>query len=143
MPDGKPAPTASVALTSGHRDAHGEFQAESRAYEVADARGRASFSLFGDDVYATSFRVEAEHGGTLASDLLEIDPPLGHAPRRLELAPGGSVRVRAQNDEGRPVAGVSLWLASNEGTRFVTGQRATTDALGEASSPRCARAAGM
>ncbi len=132
MPDGKPAPTASVALTSGHRDAHGEFQAESRTYEVADARGRASFSLFGEDVYATSFRVEAEHGGTLASDLLEIDPPLGHAPRRLELAPGCSVRVRALSDEGRPVAGVSLWLASNEGTRFVTGQRATTDALGEA-----------
>jgi hypothetical protein len=132
LPGGKPAAGASVALTSGRRDAHGEFQAASRSYEVTDAEGRARFSLFGDDVFATSFRVEAEHGGTLASDLLEIDPPLGHAPRRLELSPGGTVRVRAQNDEGRPVSGVSLWLASNEGTRFVTGQSATTDALGEA-----------
>jgi hypothetical protein len=131
LPDGKPAAGASVSLTTGSRGERGEFQAESRAYEVADKSGRARFALHGDDVWARSSRIEADHGGSLVSELLEIDPPLGRAPRRVELVQGGIVRVRATTDDGKPVSGVSLWLSANEGTRFVTGRQGVTDALGE------------
>jgi hypothetical protein len=131
LPDGGPAAGAAVSLTSGRRDAAGRFEPVARAYEESDANGRARFALFGTDAWEASFRVEAEHGGTLASDVLSLDPPTGRAPRTLGLHPGGIVRVRTRNDEGRPVAGVSLWISAHEDFDTVRGRAGDTDARGE------------
>lgn len=131
MPDGTPADGASVALTSGRRDERHDFVPLSRSYEVTDIRGRARFALFDIESLARSYRLEADHGAMLASELLEIDPPLGRRPQRLELAVGGSVHVTLRNDEGRPLSGVSLWLSSSDTPRFVTGRAGRTDARGE------------
>jgi len=131
LPDGEPAAGAAVSLSTGRRDEAGRFQAESRAYEESDARGRARFALFGPSAWEATFRVEAEHGGTLASDVLFLDPPIGNVPRKLELHAGGIVRVQARNDEGRPVAGVSLWISTPEDGESVRGRAGDTDARGE------------
>lgn len=131
LPDGGAAAGASVSLTWGHRDPPGRFLPEGRAYEEADGYGRARFALFGADTWDRSFRIEAEHKGTLASDVLSLDPPLGRATPVLGLHPGGLLRVRAANDEGRPVAGVSLWVETPDETGTVRGKAGETDARGE------------
>lgn len=131
MPDGTPAAGATVSLVGGRRDERGDFVPDARSYEVSDPLGRTRFALFGNDVYERSYVVEAEHRGTLASDPLELDPPIGMRPKTLDLQPGGVVRVHAQNDEGRPLSGVSLWVSTNEGGRFVSGRNGDTDASGE------------
>lgn len=131
MPDGTPAAGATVSLVGGRRDDRGDFVPDARSYEVSDPLGRTRFALFGNDVYERSYVIEAEHRGTLASDPLELDPPIGMRPKTLDLQPGGIVRVHAQNDEGRPLSGVSLWLSTNEGGRFVSGRNGGTDANGE------------
>ncbi len=131
LPDGGAAVGASVSLTYGKRDPTGRFLADGRAYEDADDYGRARFALFGSDTWERSFRIEAEHKGSLASDVLSLDPPLGaHAPV-LDLHPGGTVRVRASNDEGRPVSGVSLWIEAQDEPGVVRGRAGETDASGE------------
>lgn len=130
MPDGTPAEGASVALTSGRRDARHEFVPLARSYEVTDPRGRARFALFDLEALALSYRLEADHGTTLTSELVEIDPPLGTRAKRLDLAVGGAIDVRVQNDEGRPLSGVSLWLSTHESARFVTGRAGRSDATG-------------
>jgi hypothetical protein len=131
LPDGGAAAGASVSLTWGHRDPPGRFLAEGRAYEETDGYGRARFALFGSDSWERSFRIEAEHKGTLASDVLSLDPPLGRSTPVLGLHPGGLLRVRAANDEGRPVAGVSLWVETPDDTGTVRGKAGETDARGE------------
>jgi hypothetical protein len=131
MPDGTPAAGATVSLVGGRRDERGDFVPDARLYEVSDPLGRTRFALFGADVYERSYVIEAEHRGTLASDPLELDPPIGMRPKTLDLQPGGIVRVHAQNDEGRPLSGVSLWLSTNEGGRFVSGRNGDTDASGD------------
>lgn len=131
LPDGQPAQGAAVSLTLGDRGANGAFVPVERDFEEADALGRVRFPLFGDDVFGRSVQVEAEHGGTLASDVLELEPPLVLRPVALALHPGGVVRVRTKNDEGRPIAGVSLYLAVHEDARSVRGWHAASDATGE------------
>jgi hypothetical protein len=131
LPDGAAAAGASVSLTWGHRDAPGRFQPEGRSYEETDDYGRAHFALFGSDAWDRSFRIEAEHHGTLASDVLSLDPPLGRAAPVLGLHPGGVLRVHASNDEGRPVAGVSLWIEAQDESGTVRGRAGETDARGE------------
>jgi len=49
----------------------------------------------------------------------------------LGLHPGGVLRVRASNDEGRPVAGVSLWIEAQDESGTVRGRAGETDARGE------------
>lgn len=131
LPDGSAAVGAAVSLTSGRRDAYGRFVPEGRSYEDADDYGRARFALFGSDTWERSFRVEAEHKGALASDVLSLDPPLGTRAPVLALYPGGILRVRASNDEGRPVAGVSLWVEAQDEPGVVRGRAGDTDARGE------------
>jgi hypothetical protein len=131
LPDGGAAVGASVSLTFGKRDATGRFLADGRAYEDADDYGRARFALFGSDTWERSFRIEAEHKGSLASDVLSLDPPLGTRAPVLDLHPGGTVRVRASNDEGRPVSGVSLWVEAQDEPGVVRGRAGETDASGE------------
>jgi hypothetical protein len=131
LPDGGAAVGASVSLTYGKRDATGRFLPDGRAYEDADDYGRARFALFGSDTWERSFRIEAEHRGSLASDVLSLDPPLGARAPVLELHPGGALRVRASNDEGRPVSGVSLWIETQDEPGLVRGRAGETDASGE------------
>jgi hypothetical protein len=131
LPDGGAAAGASVSLTWGHREPPGRFRADGRCYEETDDYGRARFALFGPDAWERSFRIEADHRGTLASDVLTLDPPLGNAPPVLGLHPGGLLRVRAANDEGRPVAGVSLWIEVHDESGTVRGRAGETDARGE------------
>jgi hypothetical protein len=131
LPDGGAAVGASVSLTWGVREASGRFLPQGRSYEETDAYGRARFALFGPDAWERSFRIEAEHQGTLASDVLSLDPPLGRAAPVLGLHPGGLLRVRAMNDEGRPVAGVSLWVEAQDESGTVRGRADDTDARGE------------
>ena len=131
LPDGGAAVGASVSLTYGRRDATGRFLPDGRSYEDADDFGRARFALFGSDTWERSFRVEAEHRGSLASDVLSLDPPFGARAPVLDLHPGGSVRVRASNDEGRPVSGVSLWIEAQDEPGVVRGRAGETDASGE------------
>ena len=131
LPDGTAAVGASVSLTSGRRDAYGRFVPDGRSYEDADDYGRARFALFGSDTWDRSFRVEAEHKGALASDVLSLDPPLGSRAPVLALHPGGMLDVRATNDEGRPVAGVSLWIEAQDEPGVVRGRAGDTDARGE------------
>src|SRR5262249_8877839 len=114
LPEGAAAQAASVSLTWGRRGELGAFRPEGRAYEETDRYGRARFALFGTDAWEKSFRIEAESGGTLASDVLSLDPPVGKAPPVLDLHPGGLLRVRTSNDEGRPVAGVSIWIETQD-----------------------------
>lgn len=130
-PDGAPAFEAEVSLTSGRRDERGAFVAESRDFEIADALGRARFALFGDDAFQNTYRLEAEQGGTLVAEPREFDPPLPTAPERVDLYPGGVLRVRVKNDEGRGVPSVSLWLSTPDAGRFTSGRRGETDANGE------------
>jgi len=131
-PDGGPAADATVALSAGRRDERGVFLAEARDFEIADALGRARFALFGDDAFQNTYRLEAEQGGSLVSEPREFDPPLPTAPERLDLFPGGVLRVRVRNDDGRGLGGVSLWLSTPDVGRSSTGRRAETDAAGEA-----------
>ncbi|MBK7877392.1 MAG: hypothetical protein IPJ77_16920 [Planctomycetes bacterium] len=131
LPDGQPAQGAAVSLTLGDHAENGTFVPLERDFEEADAAGRVRFPLFGDDVYGRTLQVEAEHGGTLASDVLTIDPPLVLRPLALALHPGGVVRVRTRNDEGRPVAGVSLYLSTHEDARSARGWHGATDAADE------------
>jgi hypothetical protein len=131
LPDGGPAAGAAVSLSIGRRDAAGRFQTEARAYEESDEGGRARFALYGAAAWEGTLRIEAEHGGTLASDVVFLDPPLGRAPRTLDLHPGGIVRVQARNDEGKPVAGVSLWISTPEDAEVVRGRAGDTDARGD------------
>lgn len=130
-PDGAPAAEASVSLSSGRRDERGAFVAEARDFEIADAFGRARFALFGEEAFQDTYRLEAEQGGTLVAEPREFDPPLPTAPERVDLYPGGVLRVRVKNDEGRGVPGVSLWLSTPESGRFSSGRRGETDASGE------------
>ncbi len=131
LPDGGAAAGASVSLTWGHREPPGGFRADGRSYEETDDYGRARFALFGPDAWERSFRIEADHHGTLASDVLSLDPPLGNAAPVLGLHPGGLLRVRAANDEGRPVAGVSLWIEVHDESGTLRGRAGETDARGE------------
>lgn len=130
-PDGAPASEATVALSSGRRDERGAFVAESRDFEIADALGRARFALFGDEAFQDTYRLEAEQGGTLVAEPREFDPPLPTLPERVDLFPGGVLRVRVKNDEGRGVPSVSLWLSTPDAGRFSSGRRGETDASGE------------
>lgn len=130
-PEGLAASGATVSLSVGHVDDTGAFVALARDYEAADARGRVRFGLLGDDVLDQSYRVEAQHLGTLATDVLELDPPFSLRTRTLDLAPGGVVHVQLRNDEGRPIAGVSVRVSAHEGGRFSAGRAETSNALGE------------
>ncbi len=130
-PDGTPAMDATVSLSSGRRDDSGAFVPDSRDFEIADALGRARFALFGDDAFQNTYRLEAEHGGSLVAEPREFDPPLPTSTERMDLFPGGVLRVRVKNDEGRGVPGVSLWLSTPESGRFASGRRGETDANGE------------
>jgi len=130
-PDGSPATEASVSLAAGRRDVHGVFLAESRDFEIADMLGRARFALFGDDAFQYTYRLEAEQGGTLVAEPREFDPPLPMTLERLDLHPGAVLRVRVKNDDGRGVAGVSLWLSTPDNGRFARGRRGETDANGD------------
>jgi hypothetical protein len=130
-PDGSPAAGAAVTLTFGRRDATGEFVAEGRDYEVSAADGRVRFAQFGADAFDRSFRIEAELRGVLASDVLTLDPPIGSRPLDVELHPGSVLRVHAKNDEGRPIANLSLWVSSNENGRIASGRNGDTDARGD------------
>ena len=131
LPDGGAAVGASVSLTYGKRDGSGRFLPDGRSYEDADEYGRARFALFGSETWERSFRIEAEHRGSLASDVLSLDPPLGARAPVLALHPGGTLRVRASNDEGRPVSGVSLWIETQDEPGLVRGRAGETDASGE------------
>jgi len=131
LPDDGPAAGAAVSLVHGARDVAGSFRPLGRAYEDTDEHGRALFALFGPDAWERSFRIEAEHGGTLVSELLELDPPLGRAVPVLGLHPASLLKVRATNDEGRPVACVSLWVEIADGTGPARGRAGDTDARGE------------
>lgn len=130
-PDGAPAMDATVALSSGRRDEGGIFVADARDFEIADALGRARFALFGEDAFQNTYRLEAEHGGTLVAEPREFDPPLPTTTERMDLYPGGVLHVRVKNDDGRGVPGVSLWLTTPESGRFASGRRGETDANGE------------
>jgi len=130
-PDGAPAVDATVALSSGRRDERGVFVAESRDFEIADAFGRARFALFGEEAFQDTYRLEAEQGATLVAEPREFDPPLPTTPERVDLYPGGVLRVRVKNDDGRGLPGVSLWLSTPEAGRFSSGRRGETDASGE------------
>ncbi len=130
-PDGAPAAEATVALSSGRRDERGAFVAESRDFEIADALGRARFALFGEEAFQDTYRLEAEQGGTLVAEPREFDPPLPTTPERVDLFPGGVLRVRVKNDDGRGVPSVSLWLSTPDAGRFSSGRRGETDASGE------------
>src|SRR4029079_17540006 len=96
-----------------------------------DLDGRARFALFGPEVYGHALRLEAEHKGTLASESLVLDPPLPTRAVALALHPGGVVRVRATNDESRPIAGVSLYLSVHEDAGAARGWHGATEANGE------------
>jgi hypothetical protein len=128
---GAPAAGAEVTLTYGRRDPGGEFVAQGRDYEVSDASGRVRFSQFGADSFERSFRIEADLRGVLTSDLVTLDPPIGTRPLRIELHPGAVLRVRARNDEGKPIANVSVWVAHHESGRFTSAHNGDTDAQGE------------
>lgn len=128
---GAPAAGAAVTLTYGRRDAAGEFVAQGRDYEVSDASGRVRFSQFGADAFERSFRIEAELHGVLTSDLVTLDPPIGTCPLRIDLHPGAVLRVHARNDEGKPIANVSVWVAHNESGRFTSAHNGDTDAQGD------------
>lgn len=130
-PDGSSPAGASVTLTFGRRDAAGEFVSEGRDYEVCDANGRVRFAQFGEGIFDRSFRIEAEHRGVLASDVVSLDPPIGTRPLELDLHPGGILRVHAKNDEGRPIANLSLWVSNNESGRTARGHNGDTDAHGD------------
>lgn len=130
-PDGSPATEASVSLASGRRDAQGIFLAETRDFEIADMLGRARFALFGEDAFQNTYRLEAEQGGTLVAEPREFDPPLPMTLERVDLHPGAVLRVRVKNDDGRGVAGVSLWLSTPDAGRFSSGRRGETDANGD------------
>lgn len=132
MPEGDPAAGASVTMTGGRRDGAGAFHVEVRDLETADAQGRARFALFGADVFQRMYLVEAEHLGAYSSDLLLVDGPFGPRARRLDLFPAGVLNVRVRNEEGRPLANVSLFVSTDEGGQVVRGRNAQTDAQGEA-----------
>lgn len=132
MPDGSPAPSAAVVLTYGRRDARAAFQPEGRDFESSDASGRARFALFGRNASGYTLRLEADHGGTLASEVVELDPPLAMRPTVLELHPGAVLLVRAKNDEGRPLSGVSVWISNQDDERLAHGRAGDTDGRGEA-----------
>ncbi len=129
-PDGAPAAEASVSLTHGRRDLRGVFQPELRTFEVTDERGRASFALFGDEAWVRTYRVDAEAGGDLVGVPRELDPPLPSEPETIDLVPGAMLRVRVHNDDGRPLPGVSLWIAAPESGRFPIGRKCDTEADG-------------
>jgi hypothetical protein len=128
---GAPAAGAEVTLTYGRREAGGEFVAQGRDYEVSDSDGRVRFSQFGADAYERSFRIEADLRGALTSDLVTLDPPIGTRPLRIDLHPGAALRVRARNDEGKPIANVSVWVAHHESGRFTSAHNGDTDAQGD------------
>ncbi|MBI5364014.1 MAG: carboxypeptidase regulatory-like domain-containing protein [Planctomycetes bacterium] len=131
LPDGLPAEGAAVSVTWGERAENGAFLPVARDYEEADAAGRARFPFVDAPSVSRSLRVEAEQGGTLASDVLTLEPPIAPRPLALALHAGGVVRVRCRNDEGRPIAGVSTYLAVHEDARAARGWHGTTDATGE------------
>jgi hypothetical protein len=130
-PDGAPAAGAAVTLTYGRRDAAGEFVSEGREYESADSSGRVRFAQFGADIFDRSIRIEAEQRGLFASDVITLDPPIGTRPLDVELHPGSVLRVHAKNDEGRPIANLSLWVSNNESGRGASGRNGDTDAHGD------------
>jgi hypothetical protein len=132
MPEGDPASGAAVTLTGGRRDERGSFAVEVRDLETADLQGRARFALFGAGVLDRMYLVEAEHLGAYSSDLLVIDGALGARARRLDLFPAGVITIHARNEEGRPLANVSLYVSCEDSGTVVRGHHALTDANGEA-----------
>lgn len=132
MPDGSPAPSAAVVLTSGRRDARSVFHPERRDFESSDAFGRARFALFEQAAVENTIQLEADQGGSLASEVLELDPPFTGKALVLELHPGAVVTVRAKNDEGRPLSGVSVWVSTQDDERRSRGRAGDTDGRGEA-----------
>lgn len=131
LPDGLPAQGAAVSVTWGERAENGAFVPVARDFEEADAAGHARFPFADPPGASRSLRVEAEQGGTLASEVLMLEPPIAPRPLALALHPGGVVRVRCSNDEGRPIAGVSTYLSIHEDARAARGWHGTTDATGE------------
>jgi hypothetical protein len=132
LPEGGPAAGAAVTLTRGSRDRDGELRVEVRDLETTDPAGRARFAHFGGDPLDRVWLVEAEHEGAWVSDLLAIEGPFGARARRLDLFPAGMITIRARNEEGRPVANVSLSVACEEGGVTLRGRQVATDGAGEA-----------
>ncbi|MEY2745647.1 MAG: hypothetical protein RL112_689 [Planctomycetota bacterium] len=132
MPEGEPAAGAAVTLTRGSRGRDGELRVEVRDLETTDLAGRARFAHFGGDPLDRVWLVEAEHEGAFVSDLLSIEGPFGARARRLDLFPAGMITIRARNEEGRPVANVSLSVACEDGGVVLRGRQVATDGAGEA-----------
>lgn len=132
MPEGGPAAGAAVTLTRGSRGREGELRVEVRDLETTDFAGRARFAHFGGDPLDRVWLVEAEHEGAWVSDLLSIEGPFGARARRLDLFPAGMLTIRARNEEGRPVANVSLSVACEDGGVVLRGRQVVTDGAGEA-----------
>ena len=132
LPEGEPAAGAAVTLTRGSRGRDGELRVDVRDLETTDASGRARFAQFGGDPLDRVWLLEAEHEGAWTSDLVSIEGPFGARARRLDLFPAGMITIRARNEEGRPVANVSLSIACEESGVVLRGRQVATDGAGEA-----------